>query len=61
MSEQKAAQAQPLDNQMPTPPAADESVVTMDNQMPTPPATDKHVVTMDNQMPTPPALGLDEK
>ncbi|WP_199579276.1 hypothetical protein [Streptomyces sp. CRB46] len=40
MSEQKATSAQPLDNQMPTPPAGDEAITTMDNQMPAPPALD---------------------
>ncbi|CAL9274584.1 MULTISPECIES: hypothetical protein [Streptomyces] len=59
MSEQKATSAQPLDNQMPTPPAGDEAITTMDNQMPTPPAKDGAITTMDNQMPAPPALDLD--
>ena len=40
MSEKKATPAQPLDNQMPVPPAKDEAIVTMDNQMPAPPALD---------------------
>ncbi|MEG3627321.1 hypothetical protein [Streptomyces poriticola] len=56
MSEQKATPAEPQDNQMPTPPADGEAIVTMDNQMPAPPVGDEPIVTMDNQMPAPPAL-----
>ncbi|MGW3317225.1 hypothetical protein [Streptomyces fungicidicus] len=59
MSEKKATIAQPLDNQMPAPPAEDEAIVTMDNQMPAPPAKTEPITTMDNQMPAPPALDLD--
>ncbi|AYL36625.1 hypothetical protein ACFTZ8_13610 [Streptomyces fungicidicus] len=59
MSEKKATPAQPLDNQMPVPPAKDEAIVTMDNQMPAPPAKTEPITTMDNQMPAPPALDLD--
>ncbi|MEU6457898.1 hypothetical protein ACGFY8_20545 [Streptomyces sp. NPDC048232] len=50
--------ATPQDNNMPAPPASDETVTTQDNNMPAPPAKDA-IKTMDNNMPTPPALKRD--
>ncbi|MFI5688707.1 hypothetical protein [Streptomyces sp. NPDC051636] len=57
----KAADATPLDNNMPSEPAAtDETIITLDNNMPSEPAKDT-IKTMDNNMPAPPALDLNGK
>ncbi|MEU9334018.1 hypothetical protein AB0D49_12790 [Streptomyces sp. NPDC048290] len=58
MSEQQAIPTKPLDNQLPVPPAGDDTIVTKDNQMPSPPKGDGPLDTKDNQMPLPPALDL---
>ncbi|WP_030869139.1 hypothetical protein [Streptomyces sp. NRRL S-37] len=52
----KDAEATPLDNHMPAPPAGEETVTTLDNHMPSEPVD---ITTLDNHMPAPPALDLD--
>ncbi|WP_409471392.1 hypothetical protein [Streptomyces sp. HC307] len=54
----KDADATPLDNNMPSEPATEETITTLDNNMPTPPK-DSGITTLDNNMPTPPARDLD--